>query len=110
MDRAELRPEVIVAQHVIGLVNAKTRDEKVRDEAKKLLDADMLAQIEKTLDKRLGSGNEFKRANQFDKLLKEIDRNFRRAKEQDVRAWLSNVGVNPTTMNAPWPVCLIRGC
>lgn len=110
VDKPEMRPEVIVAEHAIGLVEEKTKDKEARDAANKLLNEEYLSQIKKTLNKQLGPGDEFLQADRFNKLLKEIDKNFKRADEQDVRAWLMNTEANPKAMNAPWPLCLIKGC
>jgi hypothetical protein len=108
VDRLELRPEVIVAKHVIGLINEKTSDKKIMNEANKLLNEDSLSKIRKTLNKRLGSGDEFFQAEQFNEQLKNIDKSLQKATVQDLNDWL--LGPDSTTKNAPWPLCIISGC
>jgi len=104
---SSIRPEVIFAKHVIGLVKEKTKDPKIIAEADKLLEEDSLTQIEKRLTER--PGNEFFQAERFDESLKEFDKKFAKVKEKDLREW--TIGIpNPTTNNVPWPLCLVKGC
>lgn len=85
-ERSLIRPEVVLVKHVIGRVNEKTEDEKIRTEAEKLLDEDSLKQIAKSLQ---GAGDEAHQAENLDQALKEFDKEFAKVKERDLHEWVS---------------------